>query len=568
MSYIKYGFLDKQFYQFQPEIMIAICQSHYYEAKINEYNLTIKKLETEIGTYNFNKRMNEYSELSMQIFRHELSKKYNNYKPHIFTLNNLWQNPNTFIKYYPVILSTTYSLQSSLSSRAVYDYVVIDEASQVDLASGGLALSCAKKAVIVGDLKQLPNVVNGEEKEKTDIIFKKYKEKYGLPEAYRYSNHSLLLSLIEMLPNAPKTLLREHYRCHPKIIGFCNQKFYDNQLVILSEIKSSRQPLMVYKTVPGNHARDRVNQREIDVIEKAVIPQQGYELPTTAIGIVTPYRNQADALQSAFAGTGINADTVDKFQGREKRVIILSTVDNIITDFTDNPNRLNVALSRAIEQLILVVNGNDDLRYTNIGDLIRYIKYNNGETINSEIRSVFDYLYKSYGEQRHKLLEEYFKDTNRISEFDSENLMCIQIMKVLKDEMFLKYNFDVAPHVPLREILRDSKKLMEEAVSDSEMLSGRERQYAMNRLTHVDFLIFHRIGRIPVLAVEVDGARYHKACTRQAERDKLKDKILEKYRLPIIRFRTDGSREGDRLKEKLHEIIDKTRKELTRIIIE
>lgn len=58
-------------------------------------------------------------------------------------------------------------------------------------------------------------------------------------------------------------------------------------------------------------------------------------------------------------------------------MIILSTVDNEISEFTDNPNRLNVAISRAINQLILVVNGNESEKDSNIADLIRYIDYNN-----------------------------------------------------------------------------------------------------------------------------------------------------------------------------------------------
>src|SRR5690606_42109906 len=90
-------------------------------------------------------------------------------------------------------------------------------------------------------------------------------------------------------------------------------------------------------------------------------------------GIVTPYRNQTFALQEAFRGTSILADTVDKLQGRENKVIILSTVDNEISDFTDNANRLIVAVSRTQEQLILVVNGNDDKKDSNINDLIQYI---------------------------------------------------------------------------------------------------------------------------------------------------------------------------------------------------
>ena len=66
----------------------------------------------------------------------------------------------TYNKDYPVIMSNTYSLRRSHAANLIYDFVVIDESSQVDLATGVLALSCAKRVVIVGDLKQLPNVID------------------------------------------------------------------------------------------------------------------------------------------------------------------------------------------------------------------------------------------------------------------------------------------------------------------------------------------------------------------------------------------------------------------------
>ena len=77
-------------------------------------------------------------------------------------------------------MSTTYSLRRSLAEKVIYDYVIVDESSQLDLATGVLALSCAKQAVIVGDLKQLPNVVKPETAENTDKIF----EAYDIPEPY------------------------------------------------------------------------------------------------------------------------------------------------------------------------------------------------------------------------------------------------------------------------------------------------------------------------------------------------------------------------------------------------
>ena len=89
------------------------------------------------------------------------------------------------------------------------------------MATGALALSCAKNAVIVGDSKQLPNVVTEDVAKRTDIIF----DNHNINEAYRFSKNSFLESICNLISDVPQTLLREHYRCHPKIIGFCNQKF-------------------------------------------------------------------------------------------------------------------------------------------------------------------------------------------------------------------------------------------------------------------------------------------------------------------------------------------------------
>jgi len=524
---IKYGIKDKSFYSQSFERVIFVCQSAYYPAKIFDLAEKEKTLENSLKSFSFDGKLKEYTKLSMQLLKSELYKKYGNKKRESYTINELRSKSSEFIKDYPVIMSTTYSLRRSLSDEVSYDYVIIDESSQVDLATGALALSCAKRAVIVGDLKQLPNVVDSVMQEKTDLVF----DSFNLPEPYRYSNNSLLSSVMKLFPTVPKTLLREHYRCHPKIIDFCNKKFYDNQLIVLTEQTTKRQPLVVYRTAPGNHARERMNQRQIDIITQEIISKE--QLETVDLGIVTPYRNQTNALQKAFQGTTIKADTVDKFQGRENQVIILSTVDNEISEFTDNPNRLNVAVSRAIEQLILVVNGNDSDKDSNISDLIRYIEYNNFSVIQSDLCSIFDSLYKGFEEKRAQI--------KKVSEFDSENLMYALIKEVLLHDNFSKYG--VLLHFSVRNLIRDFSKLDEQ-----------EKKYASNPLTHLDFLIYNKLGKSPVLAIEVDGYKYHKEGTRQAERDKMKDKILEKYDLPLLRFATNGSNEKLKLMSKLNEI--------------
>ena len=127
----------------------------------------------------------------------------------------------------------------------------MDESSQVDLITGVLALSVAKNAVIVGDLKQLPNVITTENKN----IIEEISKRYNIESNYNYLQHSFLESVKETLKNAPRTLLREHYRCHPKIVQFCNKKFYDDQLIIMTEDHGEDDVLKAYITSEGSHAR-------------------------------------------------------------------------------------------------------------------------------------------------------------------------------------------------------------------------------------------------------------------------------------------------------------------------
>jgi superfamily I DNA and/or RNA helicase len=217
--WFRYGKKEKILFDIPTEKAILICQSNYYPVKIEELKKRQNSLEISLNRFSFDKKMKEYCQLSMQLFKSELYKKYNRNKREKYEISQLRSNSGKFLKDYPVIMSTTYSLRRSLSEEITYDFVIIDESSQVDLATGALALSCAKRAVIVGDLKQLPNVVDNKMKEKTDAVF----DNFSIPEPYRYSNHSLLASVMEIFPHIPKTLLREHYRCHPKIIEFCNQ---------------------------------------------------------------------------------------------------------------------------------------------------------------------------------------------------------------------------------------------------------------------------------------------------------------------------------------------------------
>jgi len=249
---------------------------------------------------------------------------------------------------------------SSISENYLFDYIIIDEASQVDLVTASLALACCKNVVIVGDIKQLPQIVGSElEKISNEMFYAS-----NLAEAYNYSKYSIIASLMKLYKDdLPKSLLSEHYRCHPKIIGFCNEKFYNNQLVIMTEENTNDIPLKIYRTAPGNHARrDKFdnekgwyNLRQIDIIRDEIINgnNDGYK-DCSEVGIICPYRKQVTETNKYIKSSEIEIDTVHKFQGREKNIIIFTTVVNDINPFVDDANLINVAVSRAVKELIVV----------------------------------------------------------------------------------------------------------------------------------------------------------------------------------------------------------------------
>ncbi|MBH46943.1 MAG: hypothetical protein CME71_02100 [Halobacteriovorax sp.] len=122
-----------------------------------------------------------------------------------------------------------------------------------------------------------------------------------------------------------------------------------------------------------------------------------------------------------------------------------------------------------------------------------------------------------------------------VSKFPSENLAYDLITKVLRESP--QHQLDVSVHVPLRMIL-----------TDLSILEPEERRFASYYKTHVDFLLFDKLTKEPKLVIEVDGVAFHKEGSEQARRDQMKDGILKKFDLSILRLRTDQSGEEERLR--------------------
>lgn len=496
----------------KPSEVVASLEAAYYFSRKTEIEQELDAIATTLQSIDIKRYTAGLRSASLLVLKSRMAKRYQGFERRRFTIKDIKPRTEEFLKEYPVVLSTTYSAKSCISKDMVFDYVIMDEASQVDIKTGALALSCAMNTVIVGDDKQLPNVVSREEAQALNAI----QSTYNVDDRYNAVTHSFLQSCVEVFKDAPVTLLREHYRCHPKIIEFCNQKFYDGELVAMTTDHGEDKVLQVVRTVKGNHARGHFNQREIDVITQEVMSEY---VDMGTVGIITPYRSQAEEINKAI-GTDI-ASTVHKYQGRECDTIIMSTVDNAPTEFSDDPNLLNVAISRAKTHLCIVTNGNDMPQNTNLAQLIAYIQYNNFEVKESKLHSVFDLLYKHYTAERLA----YEQTHPVVSGYLSEKLLYDLLVKGIAKSGLA--NTEILCHYPLARL-----------IADWDALDEQEKIFAGSPLAHVDFLIYNSLTKRSIQTIEVDGWHFHKESEVQQLRDALKDQILMKFGLCPHRIST------------------------------
>lgn len=545
--FFKYGFTDfKKLRQKQMDIILNL-QREYYDLKIKFLENQKESLKNQLEQESFDQLLKQHEEYSVILFRHKLWEKYSNQDVRSLDIKNYKRNFQKFMDNFPVILSTTHSLRNCIAENYLFDYIIIDESSQVDLLSGALALSCGKNAVIVGDTKQLPQIVD-------ETIQNKIKEKH-IEDTYNYFKHNILSSILSSYKGlVPKVLLQEHYRCHPRIIEFCNQKYYRGELIPFTEEKENDMPLILYHTSKGNHMREvtngekkgKFNQRELDVIKEEVL--KNIKLCTDVksdIGFTTPYRKQVEKANDQLDAE-IECDTIHKYQGREKLVMIMSTVldktrsGRIGTLFVDDPCKINVAVSRAQNQFILVTDNSLFSKYgKEVSDLIRYIEYStlDKNIIDSEIISVFDLLYKEYST---KLISM----KNKLEEnlrYKSENIIWTLLEKIIAEDEYKGLAFTT--QVMLKNLLKNLDKL-----------DDIELKY-VNHSASVDFVIYRKLDKRPVLIVEIDGFAFHENNPKQLERDKIKDRILNKYDFEFIRLPTTDSGEEEKIKNKLDKVL-------------
>lgn len=523
--------------QSHKEKIITQLQYHFYRLKLEELKSELKRIEDILEMKNFNDLMERIQLTSKQLFKSYLNKKGNFDRKTHYTQENFKKSKyfSSFIDQFPIILSTAFSLQKSIPAGFLFDYLIIDEASQLELMPGILALGCAKNVVIVGDRNQLPHIPD------TSAELSQFE----IESCFNYVKNSMLDSIIKVYKNRiPITLLKEHYRCEPMIIKFCNEQYYDGKLIPLTKQKSDNEPsIVLIKTVKGNHMRfqgGKHNIRELDSLDedsiKNLVFPESYET-----GFIAPYREQINHAEQRLPEE-ILKDTVHKFQGRECDGIIFSTVldkkgSKNDVQFVDSANLINVAISRAKKRFVLVSDV-EVFKKSNkeISELIRYMEYYTESSLyhESKVISVFDLLYKEFSEV---LIERENKLRKSDSKYKTERIIASVLRDILSEEKFKKINFK--REYRLKDLVNDTSHLHED-----------EKQF-IKTAARVDFLLHYKMGNEPLGVIEVDGVAYHHS-KDQKRRDRIKNTILDKAGIPILRLRTNESREPERIKQFLN----------------
>jgi superfamily I DNA and/or RNA helicase/very-short-patch-repair endonuclease len=283
---------------------------------------------------------------------------------------------NVAAKYIPCWAVTALSAKGRIPLLpGLFDLLIIDEASQCDIASVIPLLFRAKRAVIIGDPKQLSHITNISNTQDTSLLLK-----YHIPFGYSYSVTSLydLANSVAKPENIIK--LRDHHRSHSDIINYSNKEFYKEELRVATKydrliVPAGINPGLHWIEVAGKTERPRngsaENRAEADKIIaelSRLILQDNY---LGSVGVVTPFRAQAEylrdkiarnsALQSALQSRNdFLVDTVHKFQGDERDVLFFSPVaaegigKGAINFLSSTGNLFNVAITRASAVLFVV----------------------------------------------------------------------------------------------------------------------------------------------------------------------------------------------------------------------
>ena len=277
---------------------------------------------------------------------------------------------------FPCWCVTTYAVSDSLPLKpGMFDVAIIDEASQCDIASCFPILFRAKKAVIVGDDKQLPHLSFLEKAKEQSFL-----SQYGIPDKYQLMWRFRTNSMFDLADyySMNSVMLDEHFRSLPPIINFSNHEFYNDRIRVMRKDFNNEKVLELVQVPDGKVDFDATrNLPEIEAVVKKlheIVIEDERKNPDTpvSIGIISPFRAQVEQLKVSVSKVlsdhmirkhQIEIGTAHTFQGDERDIMLISWAfaDNSYTQsltFLQKANLFNVAITRGRNKVINFISRN------------------------------------------------------------------------------------------------------------------------------------------------------------------------------------------------------------------
>ncbi len=429
---------------------------------------------------------------------------------------------------FPIMATTSISAHKIGQPDVYFDMVIMDEASQGNIAVSLVPILRGRNLMLVGDPQQLQPVIllNPTDNE----ILKK---KYGVSESYDYIANSIYKTFLACDAVCSEILLSHHYRCHKKIIEFNNKKYYNNKLVIDSK-NASDTPLVFTDMQVATTRYKNTSPAEAEEILKYC--QQNKD---KKIGVITPFANQKDLINDVLKEKGItdvNCGTVHAFQGDEKDIILFSlaltdkTKETTYNWLKNNKELINVATSRAQSQLIVLgsnknierlhTEGQDDLY-----ELVQYVKSNGLSQVTTIIN-----------ESRALGIKPYSTET--------ESAFLTSLNHALDNILNTENRCVVRKEVSIAHVFNENTEY------NDLFYTGR-----------FDFVVYERDRQkqeFPILAIELDG-KEHVEDSIVRERDRKKNAICRNHGFELIRIENSYARRYNYIKDILMNYFEKVK---------
>jgi ATP-dependent RNA/DNA helicase IGHMBP2 len=259
-----------------------------------------------------------------------------------------------------VLCATLTGVDTQVIGDRKFDLVVIDEAAQSIEPACWIPLLRAGRVVLAGDHCQLPPTIVSNEAAREGLSV------------------SLMERLLRDLGSEISRRLTTQYRMHESIMGFSSEAFYESTLVadpsvaghLLQDIPAvvpgelTSTPLTFIDTAGAGYDEElepegesRRNPQEAELVGRQVQVLLEAGVSPRDIAVIAPYAAQVRLLRDQLAIEGLETDTVDGFQGREKEAVVISLVRANATGeigFLGDTRRMNVALTRARRKLIVI----------------------------------------------------------------------------------------------------------------------------------------------------------------------------------------------------------------------